>query len=167
MGDIHIGEVVCTRLDAGAWRRFRAIRLAMLADTPGAFMERVQTAALLPGAVWRERTRELAAGGCFVADLDGRDVGFVATTPGGLVRSMYVAPDVRGAPLRIARRLLDLGHAWAIEDAGCDGTRLWVRADNGRALGCYRRAGYRPGGATRPYGLDRRFTELELFRGPL
>lgn len=160
--------VTFDRLRSQDWQRARVLRLMMLADNPSGYLERLADAAVLGDDEWRSRVEWLSRGGSFFAVLDDRDVGFVATTldddPDALIHATYVVPHVRGQPHRIARGMLDRGHAWATTDAARIGTRLWVRSDNRAAYHCYVACGYRVTGLTRPYVLDPAYTELELRR---
>ena len=90
--------LVIERIDAEAWRVYRDLRLAALADAPSAFGSRLERERALGDGDWRER---LARRAQFVALLDGLPVGTIGCRPEGdhvseLV-SLWVAPEARGS----------------------------------------------------------------------
>ena len=103
-------------------------------------------------------------GGCFVAELDSRVVGFVfwgpaesietapaagsdkAAPPVGEVFAIYLEPDAMGQG--VGRALMDAA-VDALLDAGFATAVLWVLASNDRARRFYEAAGWRPDGATK------------------
>ncbi|ROS79108.1 GNAT family N-acetyltransferase [Cellulomonas sp. PhB143] len=163
---------------ADEWRQVRALRLEALQDeaAPLAFLESYEQGLAHPDAFWRDRaagssadagpdaaSRQLVAvaGGADGGEATGTWVGTVVVlveTVGGRdfegrtieraaghVVGVYVAPGHRGAG--VIDRLLAEALAWA-ETRGLDRARLYVHADNPRAQGAYRRAGFAPTGTT-------------------
>lgn len=153
------------RLDASAWRRLRAVRLAALRDSPDAFGGALSEEASRTEAEWAEW---LTSWAWWVALDEGRDVGLVA---GGnsdgrpWVFSMWVAPSHRGQGL--AEALLDEVVAWA-RAGGATSLGLDVTDRAARARRCYLRYGFVPTGHAEP--LPRAPTiireELRLDLGP-
>ena len=144
----------------------------MLADSPLAYVEALESAQRLTDQDWQERaTRYTAAGSCALVAVEpatGRWVGtmsvYVDRAAGrAYVVAVYVTPSHRGREQRVADRLLDGVEQWA-RDEGL--TELWleVHEDNPRAQAFYRRRGYALTGSTRPYDLDPSSNELEMHR---
>ena len=127
------------RLDADGWRDFRDVRLASLADAPGAFGSRHADWVDAPEERWRSRLTDVPL--TVVARTETGLVGVVSGVPSDdhvELISMWVAPEHRGTGL--ARRLI----AAVVEWAGAQGrdTVLMVRDDNARAIAAYERAGF-------------------------
>ncbi len=137
------GMIVLRELGADDWRDWRSMRLAALADAPGAFSS---TFAEWSGAGdseerWRSRLQSVAHN--VLAELDGRAVGMVsATAPGNgdvELLSLWVAPAGRG------RGVGDALVRWVKERAGRSRAArivLDVRTDNGHAIALYARHGF-------------------------
>ena len=70
-----------------------------------------------------------------------------------LGRLATIAVDPGAAGSGIGRALMEAAEQVAV-DGGCDRLRLEVRADNGRAIGIYARAGYRSIGQEPDYYED-------------
>jgi GNAT superfamily N-acetyltransferase len=149
------------------WERFRELRLRMLADTPIAFGETLAQAGALDDDAWRERTARVteppSAALVAVTD-DGTWVGimrgFVSTTRGPMLVSVFVDPAWRGAGAGVADALLDGVIAWA---RGVGQTlQLDVHADNPRAIAFYRRRGFVATGRIHPYDLPPYGDEMEM-----
>ncbi|MEZ0163360.1 GNAT family N-acetyltransferase [Kineococcus sp. LSe6-4] len=150
------------------WREVRALRLEMLADTPHAYVETLQTALGHDEAEWRVRGRRGQAGtstaqvaingdGRWVGTMGGYDPG-----TGPVLVGVYVTPTLRGRRAGVADALLDAVETWA---AGRGPTlRLLVHEDNTRAQAFYRRRGYALTGRSEPYVLDAGQRELEMAR---
>ena len=88
----------------------------------------------------------------WIAEHDGRIVGFARTEPGE-VRGLYVAPDCARAGL--GRRLFR--HAvHDLAERGYAPVVLWHFVGNDQAAGFYERMGFRLDGAIRPsdFGVD-------------
>lgn len=134
-----MSEPELVRLDADGWRHFRDVRLASLAESPGAFGSRHADWVDAPEERWRSRLTDVPL--TIVARSGDRSVGVVSGVPaGGHVEliSMWVSPEHRGTGL--AGRLIDGVVAWATS-LGLD-TFLMVRDDNPRAIRAYERAGF-------------------------
>jgi GNAT superfamily N-acetyltransferase len=154
---------VITRVGEDDWRVWRDVRLAALADAPGAFGSATELEEQLPEDDWRAMVRSAAI---FVASAGGTGVGVVAGLPResagerGL-GAMWVAPAWRGRG--VAAALTDAVIAWARSD-GCGRIGLWVSADSARARRFYQRQGFRATGRSRPFPNDaaRRIDEMVL-----
>ena len=134
---MHDVEVV--RIGPDEWRAFREVRLAALADSPGAFGSRHADWVGADEQRWRDRIGGVALN--LLARHDGRPVGLVsgAESDGSVeLISMWVAPEQRGTGL--AGRLVAVVVAWAAHRG--QATSLMVRDDNAAAIGCYLRAGF-------------------------
>jgi GNAT superfamily N-acetyltransferase len=139
------------------WESVRALRLEMLADTPIAFAETLETALTVDEDDWRTR----AARGAHVAIDDGRWVGTMGcyiADGSPLLVGVYVTPDARGTG--VAEALLTSIEHWAREWG--DTLLLHVHADNARAIRFYEKQGYAATGVTVPYVLNEAETELEM-----
>jgi GNAT superfamily N-acetyltransferase len=144
---------VITRIGEDDWRVWRDVRLAALADAPGAFGSGTEQEAALPEDAWRAMTRTAAI---FVATAGGTGVGVVAGLPResagerGL-GAMWVAPAWRGRGL--APALVGAVIAWARSEGGAR-IGLWVPADSPRARRFYQRQGFRATKQVRPFPND-------------
>jgi ribosomal protein S18 acetylase RimI-like enzyme len=152
------------RLRADEWERWRAFRLAMLADAPYAFGTTLAEASAYTEETWRERTALMATSEdtvLYVAD-DGADW---QASAGGYVEdgvanvfSVWTRPDARGN-----------GHAEAAVTAvvewargrGETEIRLWVTDTNDTARRLYERLGFAGNGTVQPLPSDPRLTESE------
>jgi ribosomal protein S18 acetylase RimI-like enzyme len=162
------------------WQRLRDLRLEMLADTPKAYVETLESALAADEPEWRFRARRAnLPGGRGVVAVDRELDRFVGTmssytdTVEGSGRTwvvaVYVAPDYRGHAdgrpdqPRVADAMLDEIEAWASEQGRAE---LWleVHAENERAQAFYLRRGYAFTGRQRPYELDDTELELEMRR---
>ena len=137
------------RLIAEQWRRYRAIRLWALADTPDAFARTHAEEAALAPEDWRARLSNGSA--TFVAVIDGADVGLVTGAEwrgrngvAGLF-GMWVAPHTRnnGVGTTLVRAAID----WA-RFTGFERLALEVADQNKPAIELYRRMGIEPSGPT-------------------
>jgi len=140
------------------WRLWRELRLAALAEAPGAFGA---TLAEWSGAGdterrWRDRLEGVALN--LVIERDGEPAAMVsASTPDGdgpvEVMSMWVAPAGRGRGIgdEAIRQVL----VWARENFPASDVVLSVKADNTHAIRLYRRHGFFDAGPS-PYGPDER-----------
>ncbi|WP_222847700.1 GNAT family N-acetyltransferase [Nocardioides dongxiaopingii] len=130
------------RIGPDDWREFRAVRLAALADAPGAFGARHSEWADATEERWRRRLTDVP----FTVVARGVDgpVGVVSGVASGEsgesveLISMWVAPGERGTGL--AGRLIALVVDWARD--GGRRTGLMVRDDNLGAIRAYTRAGF-------------------------
>ena len=152
------------------WPEVRKIRLEMLADTPIAFSETVQTAAILDEAEWRRRAGRGEGVRCTtvvaIDDTSGRWIGSMGgfvpdrNTGGPLLVGVWVHPEFRGRTFAVADVLLDAIEDWA-RDRG-DSLTLYVHERNAPAMAFYRRRGFTLTGAAHPYNLDPSCIELEM-----
>lgn len=161
MTGFHVREVV-----EHDWIRLRALRLEMLADTPIAYLETLETAEAHPVSHWKRQARGRPDGIKLVAeDDDGRWVGtmtgIIAEGTPTLV-AVYVAPAVRGSAAGVTDALLAAIERWAARHG--DQVRLEVNELNGRAIDAYRRRGFAMTGRTTPYPLQPPSLELEMVK---
>ena len=176
--DVDLG-VPIRRVRPDDWRSARALRLEALQDEAAgiAFLETYERAASEPDAFYQGRTAGAADGddaAQFVA-VDGStwvgSVTVIAQRAGSLdyhgrpiersratVVGVYVRGEHRGSGL--IDRLLDATARWA-RDLGFDELTLGVHAENARAQGAYRRAGFAPSGVTFASAIG---PELEMVR---
>jgi ribosomal protein S18 acetylase RimI-like enzyme len=165
-------EYELRRWGGGDWQDLRRIRLEMLADTPLAYVETLASARQLTDAEWQNR----AAWGdapdhCGVAGVEAATGAWIALARGAVpdddadarasLFSVYAAPATRGRG--IADVVVGAVEDWA-RGAGHPALYLHVLEPNARAIAFYRRRGYVFTGATLPYELDPRLTELEMRR---
>jgi len=138
------------RLGEEDWRAWRAVRLAALADAPGAFGSTLEHEQALGEEAWRAMTRGAAI---LVAVAGGIPIGVVAGVgrPSAGERglgAMWVTPAWRshGVAALLVGAVID----WA-RDEGCAQVGLWVPADNARARRFCERQGFRATGHSRPF----------------
>lgn len=148
------------------WVRLRALRLEMLADTPIAYLETLETAEAHPVSHWKRQARGRPPGIKLVAEADdgrwvGTMTGIIAERTPTLV-AVYVAPDVRGAAAGVTDALLAAIERWAAQQG--DQLRLEVHELNARAMEAYRRRGFETTGRTTPYPLAPPALELEMVK---
>ncbi|MBX3579199.1 MAG: GNAT family N-acetyltransferase [Rhizobiaceae bacterium] len=139
-----------TRSDAPA---FRALRIAGLTESPGAFTASIEEEEAVSDADMAARAEPAAPSVFFGAFDDGRLVGMAGyiandrpkTRHKGVMVAVYVAPEWRAT--KIGRRLVDA----VVDHAAALGAILLctVRADNTPARTLYLRLGFVP------YGLER------------
>jgi len=148
----------------------RALRLEMLADTPLAFIERIDEAAARPHEEFRETVVQRAEGdgaAIFVAAADGRLVGQAGgwTPPGStgvtVVFAVYLSPAWRGAGL--LGRLVEAVAEWSVA-AGRGVLELEVLSTNHRAIRAYERLGFRDSGQRMRHPRIPTLTELRMRR---
>ncbi|MBZ4322413.1 GNAT family N-acetyltransferase [Streptomyces huiliensis] len=131
-----------------AWRLYRSVRLAALADAPEAFGSTWAAEHAFTEEKWRER---LSRRTTFLAERDGAPCGLAGTVPAGprtaeLV-SFWVAPTARGTGA--ADLLLDAALTWTATHGHTE-LRLWVTEDNPRAERFYLRHGFTRTGDSQP-----------------
>ncbi|MCU1475039.1 N-acetyltransferase [Amnibacterium sp.] len=153
--------------DEEDWREARDLRLEMLADTPIAYLETLETALGHDEAYWRRRARPRTDGGITVVAVtdDGRWVGTMAGIPGAggpTLVGVYVSPAFRGRRAGVTDALLDAVETWARGHA--DVLRLEVNELNARARAAYEQRGFVLTGRTSPYPLDPPSLELEMIK---
>jgi GNAT superfamily N-acetyltransferase len=139
--------VEINRIRPEDWALLRDLRLASLRDSPDAFGQRLDEAALFDDADWKATAKAASTGDrrtWFIARDDGRPVGLVQgrrrPPDACLLFSMWVAPAARR--LGVGRALVDAIDQWA---RGWDGKRviLWVLAGNEGAHRFYEEIGFR------------------------
>ncbi len=147
---------VLRRLRPDDWRRYRALRLRALADSPDAFGSTLEVEQSKPSAFWSERLANAAASPFqlpLVAE-DGADfVGLVwgwidsAKPDAAQVFQMWVAPEARGQGSGAA--LLDAVIAWA-DGMHVTSVQLRVTCGDTPARRLYERAGFKSLGDPEP-----------------
>ncbi|MFE6685018.1 GNAT family N-acetyltransferase [Streptomyces sp. NPDC057743] len=143
-----MGRISVRPLEPGDWARYRAVRLAALADAPEAFGSTLEREQAFTAETWRQR---LAGRDQFLAEDDGQACGLVGIVPTGpstaQLVSMWVAPTARGRG--IANRLV--GEALRGADTGgIVHLELWVTQGNDRAERLYARHGFQRTGRVQP-----------------
>jgi ribosomal protein S18 acetylase RimI-like enzyme len=150
------------------WAAVREVRLAALAESPGAFFSTLEQEQAFDEQEWRRRLAHNAYFGAWAARSDPGLTGMVATfperradgqgprpaTPGGApaagddgptwhLVAMWVSPARRGQGIadRLVAAVCDLARA-----EGASQVALWVADANLRAQAFYRRLGFRPSG---------------------
>lgn len=157
-------QIAVRRAGSGEWAALRRIRLAALADSPGAFGSTLAYEREFGEEEWLRRTQTaiwyLAWQG---SDPVGMAAAFRVTGEPGTAASgsqgagpgsewhlvsMWASPRVRGQG--VAGRLVDALTA-AVREAGAIRLTLWAADGNDRARGFYRRYGFRPTGRRQAY----------------
>lgn len=153
------------------------MRLEMLADTPMAYIESLDTARRQTDSQWQERAKAMSGDGSVtvIAEENGP-----ARRIRGLMRvalkhprkaedperailiSVYVAPEYRG--LGLADELLVACCDAAVRDLGAAVLELGVHEDNARALAFYQRHGFALTGESKPFPQDKTKRELIMER---
>jgi ribosomal protein S18 acetylase RimI-like enzyme len=133
-------------MSADDWHTWRSVRLAALADAPGAFGSRLQDWADAPEDRWRERLSIPGAINLLAFDADGNaPVGMATGVPDEDNRSraelisMWVDPAVRGRG--VAAVLITAVARWAAS-TGAATLTLSVMPDNVAARRTYERNGF-------------------------
>ncbi|MHB1489337.1 putative acetyltransferase [mine drainage metagenome] len=154
------------------WQNVRLLRLEMLADTPLAYGETLETALDRTEVDWCARaargdgpdTAAVAAidtgTGRWIGTMGGFLGGFGSTGP--LLVGVYVAPGNRGRASGVADALLDAIEDWATEHGST--LSLHVHEDNARAIAFYERRGFTFTGRSAPYDLAPSRLEREMQR---
>lgn len=149
------------------WPAYRALRLEMLADTPLAFLETLETARAHPEEHWRRRAANASTSSRLFAAVD--DGGRWLGTMGGFhatgardphLVGVYVTPAFRGREHGMTDALLDAVIGWARPRSGR--LLLEVHEHNPAAIRYYERRGFAFTGRTVPYPLDRSTIEREM-----
>ena len=150
---------------ADDWQTYRAIRLAMLKESPSAYGGTLDEALGNDEHVWKQRLRDNVV---LLARAGRTPVGsatcsvFGATDPGQcFLFGMWVDPGFRRAG--VARALVEavMAHAVAL---GKTRIVLHVVADNTGARDLYERMGFVATGHSVPYPHDDQLSELEMQR---
>ncbi|MGC9500460.1 GNAT family N-acetyltransferase [Streptomyces sp. WG7] len=162
------GDYVIRSIRADEWPAVKELRLRALRDPVAhlAFLETYDDAVARPDSYWRERAAKAADGASeaqqIVAEGPGGRwlgtltviveeagttdwAGFPVERRQGHVVGVFVRPEWRGSGLTKALFAAGLEWAWA---SGLERVRLFVHAENGRAQGAYRKAGFAPSGRT-------------------
>jgi ribosomal protein S18 acetylase RimI-like enzyme len=154
--------IVC-RLVADDWQAYRAIRLAMLRESPSAFGSTHAQAARYDEHLWKQR---LADNAVILARVGTTPAGSVmysedgTTDPGdSALYGLWVDPRFRGTG--VGRALVDAVIAQA-RAAGKRRVVLHVVAGNEPAGRLYERAGFVPTGHTLPSHHDDQQVEVEM-----
>lgn len=136
------------RIEEGDLERLIQLRLAALADAPGAFLARLEDERAMDEAAWRRRLESNVEGvrtvGFFVV-VDGRERGLVVgVRPEGEpevvdLNAMWVAPDARGRGA--GRALVEAVCEWG-RAVGCTRATLCVIDGNREAAALYRACGF-------------------------
>jgi len=155
--------VTVRRLAADDWQTYRAIRLAMLLESPSSFGGMHVEAARNDEQVWRQRLTDnvvlLARVGRMPAGSAMYSV-YGASDPGDCsLFGMWVDPGFRRTG--VGRALVDAVRARA-RAVGKRRVVLHVVADNTGARGLYERAGFVATGRSVPYPHDDQLTEVEM-----
>ena len=155
--------VTVCRLVADEWQAYRAIRLAMLQESPSAFGSTHAEAASIDEQLWRQR---LADNVVFLARLGPTPAGSVMYSEYGMtdlgdcaLYGMWVDPGLRGAG--VGRTLVEA----VVAEARAAGKRrivLHTVAGNDPAGRLYERTGFVPTGLTIPYPHDDLVVEVEM-----
>jgi GNAT superfamily N-acetyltransferase len=162
-------HLVIRRTGPEDWAAFRDLRLRMLADTPLAFLETLESARQLGDDEWRRRAGSGASTDApwFVAEdvATGEWVGIMGGRMDGghpLLTGVFVDPGHRGRESGVTDALLDTVEDWARGHG--DRFFLHVHEENPRAITFYRRRGFAPTGRRVPYPLPPYGEELELLK---
>lgn len=134
-------ELVITRAEPQHWGRFRAMRLAALAESPAVFGSTAAREKAFDEEEWRRRAQRLVT---FLASLDGTDVGLVGVHEfdgNWTVVSMWISPETRS--LGIVDALMEACENFA-RQAGSDSLVLGVMEENTAGRRAYRRLGFEP-----------------------
>ncbi len=164
------GGVRIRRTKEDDWRQVRGLRLEMVRNTPTAFLESLDEARSITPEEWRLRAgRGSSAESITLAAITGagRWVGTMGAYPasggsGAILVGVYVSPAHRGRGAGVADSLLAGIEGWACLRAAT--LSLQVHEDNHRAQAFYRNRGYRMTGASTPYPLDPRHSELQMVK---
>src|SRR5437763_720300 len=138
------------------WRLLRDVRLAALADAPGAFLSTHEERTAPAEEYWRRR---IAYGGTFFAYLpavNGSDpaglVGGFQGKPGTVeLESLWVRPEARG--LGVGEALVAAVVDWA-RARKATSVHLWLMDTNEYARTLYQRCGFSPTGESQPLPSD-------------
>lgn len=161
------------------WELVREMRLRMVLDTPGAFLETAEQVLARDEQGWRERLRQqrapgsdrivavdaagrwIGSAGCFVSE---GSPGYVAEPRPGPPRAnlvgVFVDPAWRGAAGVLDALLDEVAH-WA-RDQGLRQLHLHVGETNERAMRAYLSRGFRPTGVVDTIPENPGLREVEL-----
>ena len=159
-----MSEVELVRLTPADWAAYRELRLAALADAPGAFGSTLERERARTPEEWRERLRRRST---FAARVEHGHVGTAAGIDGeqpghAELVGMWVHPKWRGRG--VGDLLVSAVVEWAAARS-CRAVTLWVSVGNDRAETLYARHGFVRTGATQPIrDDDPSRLELEMVR---
>lgn len=165
-----MGTAMVRRVRLADAARVRALRLEMLADTPLAFLERIDDAAARPHADFQARTAHNATSlgsAQFIAEADGRLVGnaggWAPPDSAGVtvIFAVYVTPDWRGRGV-LGQLVEAVGH-WSRAQAR-PLLELEVIVGNDRAVRAYERLGFTDTGRRAPHPTLPVLTEMLMSR---
>lgn len=142
-------DLVVARATESEWEDVRSVRLAALAESPGAFGSTLARELEYDEPAWRDWCRQTAT---FLAVQDGAPVGMAAGVSGATpderkLIAMWVRPGHRGRGASTA--LVGAVRDWALSD-GATTLMLWVTRGNEAASSLYRRAGFSETGDSKP-----------------
>ena len=159
------------RIRADEGQTLRSIRLAALADAPGDATTTLARAEARSDDHWHEAAAANASGGLqatFFAEAagdGGEPVGLIGAyaNESGIVNlvGLWSAPGHRD--IGVASALIDAVAGWA-RTIGADRLRMWVVERNEFAKAFYVQEGFEPTGATIPYELDPRLSQVAMVR---
>ena len=155
--------VTVSRLVADDWQAYRAIRLAMLQESPAAFCSTHDDAVTYDEQLWKQRLTDNVV---LVAHVGRTTAGSVmfsergVTDPGDCsLNGMWVDPAFRRTG--VAQALVHAVVAQA-QTAGKRRVILHVVADNTAARALYEREGFVATGHVGPYPSDDQPVEIEM-----
>lgn len=155
--------VTVGRLVADDWQAYRAIRLAMLQESPSAFCSTHDDAVAYDEQLWKQRLTDNAV---FLARVGRTPAGSAVFSEYGVTDpddcslfGMWVDPAFRGTG--VARALVDAVVAQA-RAAGKRRVILHVVADNTAARALYEREGFVATGHGGPFPSDDQPIEIEM-----
>jgi len=143
------GHLAVDRVTEDDWRDLKTIRLAALAEAPGAFGSTLRREQDLDEDHWRAWAR---SAGMFLARAGRSPVGMAAGVPGRSdaerkLVAMWVDPGWRGR--EVAARLMSAVIGWA-GSQGAERVTLWVAQGNEAARRFYARRGFAFTGNSKP-----------------
>ncbi len=154
------------RIATGDGPNLRALRLASIADSPGAFTTTLRTAEARTEEQWESVAAAHAISddqATWFAESDGAQVGMISAflTADNVVTmsALWAAPGFRR--LGVAELLVAVVREWAIGVGGRE-LRQWLVARNEHALAFHRGLGFGPTGEERAYEPEPSLREIEL-----
>ncbi|MEM8874519.1 MAG: GNAT family N-acetyltransferase [Planctomycetota bacterium] len=158
--------IIIEELGPDQWQRYRAVRLAALADSPDFFGSAHADEAAFDETRWRDRLRRRVP--TLVAHDTGVDCGLAGGEPDDTqpkriawLVSMWVSPSHRRHG--IGRRLIEAVISWA-EQREFEELRLHVTEGNDPARLLYQNLGFDMTGSSEPHPRVPSLRELEMCR---